>query len=259
MDHSYIEKNEIAEKYLLHGLTLEEESEFEKHLLQCQTCRDELEYLKKIRSLANEGLFKQRATHKEKKQSKVFGIQYFYRYAAAGIILLGLGFLLHRTLQLKNSPKTATIESTIDSVKADTSNHITDQKIISDVQITEQKETVPPSNINNELLAQAFEPSEFFEGMIEVQYRSPSVQVETPKSGQNFTTSKNIKWSWQSSEYDSLNLAIFNNKEKVLFETYIGTSYKLTQKLECGIYYWQLESSDEALHIGKFTIGKQTD
>ena len=256
MDHSYIENNDIVEKYLLHELTFEGESEFEKHLLQCQTCRDELDYLKKIRSLANEGSFKHRGKQKEKKKTKVLGIQYFYRYAAAGIILLGLGFLLHRTLLMKNTPITSTTAPITDTIKTDTSNIITEQEIITDDKVAEQDENMSQSTTKNELLAQAFEPSEFFEGIIEIQYRSPSVEVESPKPEQNFLTCKNINWTWQSNQYDSLNLVIFNNKEKVLIESRIGKTYKLTQKLNQGIYYWQLENPDEALHIGKFTIGK---
>jgi hypothetical protein len=42
MDHSYIDDNSIAERYLSHGLTPDERRAFEEHIVDCQECTDRL-------------------------------------------------------------------------------------------------------------------------------------------------------------------------------------------------------------------------
>ena len=42
MDHSYIDANSVAERYLNHSLPPEELREFEEHIVDCQECADRL-------------------------------------------------------------------------------------------------------------------------------------------------------------------------------------------------------------------------
>ena len=42
MDHVYIDRNSVAERYLSHALPPEELREFEEHLVDCQECGDRL-------------------------------------------------------------------------------------------------------------------------------------------------------------------------------------------------------------------------
>lgn len=255
MDHSYIENNDIIEKYILHELSPEEDSGFEKHLLECQICRDELEYLKKIRSLAHEGILKIEQKKIKREKSKLLGIQYFYRYAATCLILVGIGFLLHRTILLKKNPAVSFNEDTTDTTSVDSVYRTPLTENDQNIEIAEKQSKETPENHDKTILAQAYETSKFFEGMIEVQYRSPAISVEFPTPAQHYSKNEKIKWKWQSNKYDSLQLVIFNNKENILFEAYIGETYMLENKLNPGLYYWQLENTKEALHIGKFTVG----
>jgi Putative zinc-finger len=42
MDHLYIDRNSVAERYLNHQLSPEELREFEEHIVDCQECADRL-------------------------------------------------------------------------------------------------------------------------------------------------------------------------------------------------------------------------
>jgi hypothetical protein len=42
MDHLYIDRNSVAERYLAHSLPAAELREFEEHLVDCQECADRL-------------------------------------------------------------------------------------------------------------------------------------------------------------------------------------------------------------------------
>jgi hypothetical protein len=42
MDHHYIDRFAVAERYLNHSLTLQERAAFESHLVDCQECTDRI-------------------------------------------------------------------------------------------------------------------------------------------------------------------------------------------------------------------------
>jgi anti-sigma factor RsiW len=42
MDHRYIDRNTVAERYLKHALAPEERAAFEKHVVDCSECADRL-------------------------------------------------------------------------------------------------------------------------------------------------------------------------------------------------------------------------
>lgn len=42
MDHAYIDRNSVAERYLTHGLSADELRAFEEHIVDCQECADRL-------------------------------------------------------------------------------------------------------------------------------------------------------------------------------------------------------------------------
>ncbi len=42
MDHTYIDRNSVAERYLNHSLPSAELREFEEHIVDCQECADRL-------------------------------------------------------------------------------------------------------------------------------------------------------------------------------------------------------------------------
>ncbi|HEX5731545.1 MAG TPA: hypothetical protein VF131_01830 [Blastocatellia bacterium] len=54
MDHSYIEKNNIADHYLMRKLSAEESEQFELHFLDCDECFKLVEEIQEVRELLSE-------------------------------------------------------------------------------------------------------------------------------------------------------------------------------------------------------------
>jgi hypothetical protein len=56
MEHAYIDKNSIAERYISRRLTPEERGEFEQHLVNCQECADRIVLANMFRAQQLNGL-----------------------------------------------------------------------------------------------------------------------------------------------------------------------------------------------------------
>ncbi|MDF1551048.1 MAG: hypothetical protein P1P88_24720, partial [Bacteroidales bacterium] len=84
--------------------------------------------------------------------------------------------------------------------------------------------------------------------------RAENITVLSPKSTEKVSTNELILINWVLQNTDSLNFIVFDNKAKIVFEEKIARSYKYLQKLKPGLYYWQLETSEEALFTGKFIV-----
>jgi anti-sigma factor RsiW len=56
MEHAYIDKNSIAERYISRRLTPEEREEFEQHLVNCQECADRIVLANMFRAQQLNGL-----------------------------------------------------------------------------------------------------------------------------------------------------------------------------------------------------------
>ncbi len=103
------------------------------------------------------------------------------------------------------------------------------------------------------LLAEAFRPSPIFENAIENQVRSSGFTVLAPDDSQKFKTGDTIEFQWKNSN-KQLTLVIFNNKGKIILESIVESPFKLEKKLPPGLYYWQLETDEEAIQTSKFIV-----
>ena len=125
---------------------------------------------------------------------------------------------------------------------------ITDTSLIAEPEL--QSEDEQQSEL---LLAEAFRPSPMFENAIENQVRSDGLTLLTPTNAQTFTTVDVIEFRWENAE-KQLSLVIYNNKGNIIYEKKVKSPFTLNQTLQPGLYYWQLETEDEALYTLKFLI-----
>lgn len=89
---------------------------------------------------------------------------------------------------------------------------------------------------------------------------SYSIEVISPKSGQNFEE-PDIPFQWQINFTGQLYLVIVSKQtEQKRFAIPVGANqFRLRKQLQPGMYYWKLETDDEALYIGKFFVKKQSE
>lgn len=258
MDHSYIVQHEIIEKYLLQQLTDAEESKFEEHLLYCQVCRDELEKMKKTLAAGKAGLFDPDSiAAKKKKQFEIRPYRTILKYAAVAIVLIGLSSIILYHISKERPDGTISAKNHIaDSIHSDSSALIKDKKTkekIADGQ-NHKREKKGKHTIKEEMYAEAYIPSPFFEEMVKVHYRANTIEIISPSLNDSVTTGAEILFYWKSEQYDSLNLIVFSNREQIVIEKKIGNKYIYTKTSHPGLYYWQLEDSEEALYVSKFFI-----
>src|ERR1700727_3904530 len=85
MDHTYIDANSIAERYLDHQLPAEELREFEEHIVDCQECADRL-------LLAE--MFHARNGHKTKPDREMVARVVLYKPKRVILMLLAAGLAI---------------------------------------------------------------------------------------------------------------------------------------------------------------------
>lgn len=114
----------------------------------------------------------------------------------------------------------------------------------------EQKQSSkkPPEN----LIAANFEPSENFEDLVQMQFRSTTIEVISPEIGEIVENPITFRWK----HYDKpITIKILSNKELTLVSTTVtADSFTTTKKFAPGLYYWKLETENELLFVGKFLV-----
>ena len=106
---------------------------------------------------------------------------------------------------------------------------------------------------SDDLLSEAFIPSPMFENLIENQVRSDVLRIIAPVPSQVFQKTDTINFMWENGE-EMFTLVVFNNKGHVVFEKAVGSPFRLSDLLQPGLYYWQLETEDEALQTYRFIV-----
>jgi hypothetical protein len=92
MDHKEIEQKDVVERYVLHQLSIEDENQFEEHLLYCGKCRRDLATMEQIiYGIQHEGRHEKRSDSKNKSL-------YLYRIAAAVVLISVAIFLINYIL-----------------------------------------------------------------------------------------------------------------------------------------------------------------
>ncbi len=205
--------------------------------------------------------------HEQKKEAR--RISLFVRYAAAAAVLLLL-FFTYQKYQGSSTPEIVKqdkekpekpYEAPKTKIVPSEDNTIvqaTDPEKASDTiqqiegAIPEDKTPgTPPAN--RQLYAANFEINEDFESLVGTTFRSENFKAIAPVNNKAFKPGSMINFSWEGTV--PLNLIILDNEEDILFEkTVESLSFNWTQQLEPGLYYWKLETEDDLLHLGKFTI-----
>lgn len=251
MDHNYIQNNDIIDKYLLHQLTEEEETELEEHLLFCEECLNTLEKRKAIigviRNKLPEEINRQKHTDSEKNKKTKNKFTFFLKIAASIIFLVSLAWFGNLLFNENETGKKNVLLETLND------DSITDRNVDSTV----EHKIIDNNYTENKIqLAEAYQSLPEFENFIKNPVRSEDFKVLSPALNKRFGQNEAISLKWKSPVYDSLNFVIFDNKAKVIFEKRIDSNYIFKQKLTPGLYYWQLETTEESLFTGKFKVLK---
>ena len=93
-----------------------------------------------------------------------------------------------------------------------------------------------------------------FESQINQEYRSDAIEIISPKKSETYKSSENINFKWKKSAIENLNLGLYDNKGKLIFQKKITSNYHFKQVLPPGLYYWQLETEDDIVYTGKFSV-----
>jgi hypothetical protein len=240
-------KDDFYDAYVLGRLSTEDEDLFEEHLLFCEHCRKEIEIreISVAGSTAGEDI-SQDGTMTRKLSRKVLII----RLSIAASLLIMAGYSLY--IIINPSREKAIMEQGKSGEEIPTHpDATTDTSFFPESEI--KSETVQDSEY---LLAEAFRPYPMFENAIENQVRSSGFSVLAPVLSQVFTTSDSIEFQWKNGYYQ-LTLVIFNNKGKIIFESIAESPFTLEKKLPSGLYYWQLDTDDEALQTSKFIVQEE--
>jgi hypothetical protein len=247
MEHKNVITEGIIEDYLLHRLKAKETDEFEEHLLYCKECRNLLTETKKMMAIAQ-----YMAIHNSKGEAKKIPAQKsimfprpWMKVAAVLLIAVCSGVIIWYLLQ-KPAQSLIQSENKINSVK-NIDDSITTKSATSDT-LT--------NNIAINSSEKSFRKLSSFEIQIGQEYRSEAIEIISPKNTKTYLYSESIDFQWQKTDSKSLILSLYDNQGKLIFQKEISPGYILKQKLQPGLYYWQLETKDDIAYTGKFLVVK---
>ncbi len=129
-------------------------------------------------------------------------------------------------------------------------------KVAAPKQETPQPKSIIPADNQNvrELYAANFQPSEEWEEMRNEAVRSTSFEVLQPKSATVFKLNTKITFQWEGAN-ESRYIIVMNNKGAEVHKAKVITNtFDFDLKLNPGLYYWKLDSDDDLLHVGSFTV-----
>jgi len=244
MKNEDFHKDEFYDAYVLGRLSADDEDLFEEHLLFCEHCRNEIEVREVSVAASGRGENISKETTMERKLSTKTII---IRLSIAASVIIIAGYSLYVILNPAGDKTLVEQDSSMEEIPA-SPDVINDTSLIAEPEF--QPETEQPSEF---LLAEAFKPSPMFENAIENQVRSDGLSVLSPSNAQTFAPVDMIEFRWENGE-KQLSLVIYNNKGGLIYEKEVKSPFTLNQTLQPGLYYWQLETEDEALSTLKFLI-----
>ncbi len=249
-DHEYIEKNKILTKYLLHQLSKEETDKFEEHLLFCSECRENIQKTNKVfdnlYSASSEiDINEIKKSYDISNKKTYFNLKFLYKIAASVIILISIGACLYLLFN-KNQGKIYNQVSEI--IPVDTSKSHESDTIEHDIKPV-HKQIIASLEYDSLL----FKESLFFEKIIKDIMRGSNIQIDSPEMGQEFKYNSEIIFKWGGTSGEIF-LTVFNNNDQLVFEHKAKSPYVFPEKLEQGLYYWQLENEEYSLCTGKFFV-----
>lgn len=247
MEHKYVITKGIIENYLLHQLNEKETDEFEEHLLYCETCRKLLTETKEIITLTQYMAIRTPDGETKNAATKKSVMQYPIWMKAAAVLLLAIcsAGVIRSLLQkpaktlVQSENKTNPIKNIKDSISIQNDSHDSIRNKIA---------------VNYE--EKCFQKLPSFESQIGQEYRSDAIEIISPKSIKTFISSENIDFQWQKADIKTLVLSLYNNQGKLIFQKEISSIFTFKQRLQPGLYYWQLETKDDIVYTGKFLVVK---
>ncbi len=227
------------EKYILGKLSSNEEDLFEEHLLMCSFCQKELKIAEEIvmESKSFEPGPIQNISTKKSYPKIILAV------AASIAIIISIRLVL---ISQKNKNEIVQKPVVTDTLEK---KNITGKEIIAEENIPKQttKQKEKYKNPENYKLLPAFENA------IENTTRSEAIKILSPRQSGSYHVGDTLLFNWESNE-QNLSLVIFSNKGDVIFENVVELPYYLTEKLNKGLYYWQIENEIESLYTGKFLV-----
>lgn len=248
MNHKEAEEKKMAELYFNQELTPEEELEFEEHLLLCEICRNNVLLLERAKEALEE--LKKNEFRKGKNglvSGHYLNKRFLLKVAAITILLTGLTGLFYllsvRIGRHKIEPEIA----------KGTEETFTDHNHSDSLKIFLEQDTLSGSGRSEELnyLSEGFVPVPFYENLIRQSYRNAGITVLSPL---NDTITKIPVFTWADSGIQALSLKIINNREEVIFSGKVNSGAHPEITIPSGLYYWQLQSSEETLFTGRFVL-----
>ena len=201
------------------------------HVSECAQCKIEIEDLFLLLEDEKYELEEPHPYYRPLSKWRKKGMFLAYRIAAVFLLAIGIYGVFQMYLHKldKNAEKNATPEISKITITGDTSLVKTDEKLLAD------NFAVLPS----------------LEDLVKTEYRSSTVEIQSPAL--NADVGESIAFKWAHAPGKHVILKILNNagKEVNLVRTEKNT-YVFGGMLKPGLYYWKLESEDELLFVGKF-------
>lgn len=248
-DHEYIEKSEILTKYLLHQLSKEETDRFEEHLLFCSECRENIQKTNKVfdnlYSASSEIDINEINKYSGSNKKTYFNIKFLYKIAASIIIFISIGTCLYIFF---NKDQVEIYNQVSEIIPVDTSKAYESDTIEPDIEPV-HKQIIASLEYDSLL----FKESLFFEKIIKDVTRGSDIQIDSPEMGQEFKYNTEIIFKWDGTSGEIF-LTVFDNNDQLVFEHKAISPYVFPEKLEQGLYYWQLENEEYSLYTGKFFV-----
>jgi hypothetical protein len=121
----------------------------------------------------------------------------------------------------------------------------------------ENQKLIKKQKPNYELLAANFKQNPAYEELLKSGLRSTiALESVSPPNDYHFKMNENIEIEWRNTIGSPVIFILFNNLGVEVFRS-IKTEVppiKVNYHPSSGLYYWKLETEDDLLHIGKFTV-----
>ncbi|MFC1733076.1 hypothetical protein ACFL6I_22485 [candidate division KSB1 bacterium] len=178
------------------------------------------------------------------------------RSLATILLLLGLGYIFMNLITINSNESNLRQD---DNLIIGIPNPIVEMDYTADLEAIVQPEEQPVKKAKSRKAKKTrtnhYHESYNLESLVETNFRSNSIKVIAPKITQHYQSKQRVTFNFVNTLDQTLFIKILNNKEENVFTTdFTGNSYQMNRNLEAGLYYWKLETEDDLLYVGKFTI-----
>lgn len=224
--------------------------ELRKHLDECSACRHEVaELYQVVQSLDEKPLPTQ------KSQSK--GMNKYMIWVPIVLLFSGLAYWFWPASN-EPSPRPKLEQNAARSTPPISTDTIVPKKIEAETKPEPQplkQNTPPPEKEEAPVYADAFIPDDQLESLVGIQVRSGEELRFVPDPGKTVKRGGPLSFSWTNSLEGPFELTVLNNEgeEQKRYEGF-AHNWVFRVDLSPGLYYWKLETVEDLLFVGKFTI-----